>query len=173
MSIIIGISGKMGSGKTTLAKLLSSTYDIPIVSFGDYVRSEAKKRDLVESRILLQELGQSMLEKDAVAFCKNVLYSKWDGKTSLIVDGIRHRSVYEIIWQLVAPRKFILIYVASIDSIRLKRLNISSFNNIDNHATEIEITNYLESISDIKINNNDGLFSLGNQIKEMMSFDAL
>src|SRR3569833_1687057 len=88
---VIGISGKIGSGKTTLAEFTAQRFQVPYVSFGNYVRHVAKERGIVENRENLQNLGQDLINEDIDQFCRKVLYfDGWDGKSSLILDGIRH-----------------------------------------------------------------------------------
>jgi cytidylate kinase len=112
MNIIIGISGKIGSGKTTLAEYLSSELKIHIASFGDYVRYIANHAGIKIERKELQSLGHDLLENDLEEFCKNVLsHGKWDGQSSLIIDGIRHIKVLEQLKKLVYPLPLYLIYL--------------------------------------------------------------
>ena len=43
MTLVVGIAGAMRSGKSTLATMLATTYDLPIVSFAESLRVEVSQ----------------------------------------------------------------------------------------------------------------------------------
>lgn len=153
-NLVIGICGKIGSGKTTLANYLSEYYKCTKFNLGDYVRWEAKKVGLSIDRPSLQKLGKELMDGDIVHFCKESLtFSKWDRSSNLIIAGIRRKSQVDTFKKLVHPNKFLLIYVDVKEEIRKERVLQRSADehspDIDKHQTEEEVKYVLAEISDI------------------------
>ena len=61
--VAIGVAGRIGSGKTTLAAELACQLACPQASFGEFVRSVAETRALVSTtdRTVLQDLGDELI----------------------------------------------------------------------------------------------------------------
>jgi cytidylate kinase len=92
--VIIAISGKMASGKTTLAKALAEEVGGTAVSFGDHVRAIAASQGRPFDRGTLQEIGQAAVEADATKFAVDTLDgSKLAAGAILVLEGLRHVSV--------------------------------------------------------------------------------
>lgn len=133
MRIVVGLAGHSGSGKSTTARRLAEQYGFALTSFGDIVRTEAKVRGLGEDISTLQELGQSLIhEWGWERFCETVLSGK-SSTQKLIVDGIRHSAAANTLRQLVAPGKFILIFINSDEHVRRQRLALRS--NMQDHKS--------------------------------------
>jgi dephospho-CoA kinase len=150
-ALVIGLAGSMGSGKSTLSNNLAYALECPRVSFGDYVRSMAKKLNKEETRSVLQELGESIIANQGWdIFCQAVL-SQADYKLggSIVVDGIRHVEALETLQRLVAPVEFALIYVSIDNSEQLARLSARSAYSPDQlkhhkeHSTERQVESIL------------------------------
>lgn len=157
--MLLCISGKINSGKTTLAKELSQAIEWPRVSFGDFVRKEAKKRGLDDSRTTLQKLGESLLNSDIRLFCQNVLAeANWRHKMPLIVEGIRHQEVLNTLKRIASSEKVVLIYINTENSIRFSRILASGQEVPDErHSTEIQVQNTLLNKADVVINGNESV----------------
>ncbi len=85
----LGSSEKLGSGKSTFSEELANGLGWPRASFGDFLRNVAKSRDLEESREVLQELGESFIERGPNEFCRAVVApDKWNSGEPLIIGGI-------------------------------------------------------------------------------------
>ena len=85
-------------------------YDIDWVSFGNFVRDEARRRGMEGTVEQLQRLGQELVDRDAQALCRSVLAqaADWQQGLPIVVDGIRHGKVLAALKQLVAPCEVIL-----------------------------------------------------------------
>lgn len=165
MSLVIGVSGKINSGKTTIANFISERYHFNYVSFGNFLRNQAKMHGFKATRRVLQDLGQNFVESDVDAFTKNVLYSNnWDGISSLVIDGIRHINVYKSIQNHITPLRFRLIYVATDDIIRQERDKSSNINILENHPVERDTKADLIRVADLVI---DGNLSLEKNAKKL------
>ncbi|WP_439880935.1 ATP-binding protein [Pontibacter sp. MBLB2868] len=157
--MVLAFSGKIGSGKSSLAKKVAKELDWKLVSFGDFVRKEATNRGIEHQREYLQDLGEELLQVNSYIFCKSVLDQiEWQNK-SFIIDGIRHWAVYKILQELVSPMPICLIYLAIDESERLNRLgkrddvsSLSKMHNIDNHPTEVDVQLKLPSEATLVLN---------------------
>ncbi len=117
---IISVAGQIGSGKTSLANELCKILNAKMVSFGDYVRSEATGRNMPLDRTSLQHLGGSLIsELGYLEFVKRVL-SMVEPHPFMIVDGIRHTEVWRALHSLFP--KSLLVYLDITETIRLERL---------------------------------------------------
>lgn len=151
---IIALSSQIGAGKSTLGHELSRAFGIPRISFGKYVRSVARKRGLPESRTVLQEIGQSLVEADTFGFTRSVLSSLW--KNGAVVDGIRHVQVLQAIREIVAPIPILLVYVDVDEPIRRQRLaqrgmRPEEIEAADNHSTEQQVRQALRKAAALHV----------------------
>jgi len=119
-SNVIGIAGKMGSGKTDFAKRLSQELQIPRSSFGAFIRSEAYKRKQSLERTSLQKLGDQMI-KELTPYGFLLEFQEMIPDSQLhILDGVRHREIWEQIVEQT-PKTF-LVFFDIHDEVRLERL---------------------------------------------------
>ena len=110
--IVIGFSGRIGSGKSTIARAVATKLNCLLASFGDYVRHVARERNILENRINLQEIGRELIEENIEGFCRQVFeWSGWIFGNPLVVDGIRHCEILPVIRSIVHPLSFYLIYI--------------------------------------------------------------
>lgn len=157
--MLLCISGKINSGKTTFAEELSQRVEWPKVSFGDFVRKEARKSGLDSSRKTLQELGESLLNHDIEFFCQSVLaQANWIHKMPLIVEGVRHQEVLDTLREIAAPERVVLIYITTEDSVRFSRISANEQEVTDEkHSTETQVQDILLNNADVVISNNDSV----------------
>lgn len=142
----IALAGKIGSGKSTIAKGLSKYLAYPIISFGEIIKKYSEKSGTTNNRESLQSLGQSLIEKfGADGFIdwtiKNSSGCNWDAP--LIIDGFRHLLAYQRFNQLFPNNKLIYCYCSPDDQITriVQRDNITKkeAQKIISHATENDI----------------------------------
>jgi adenylate kinase family enzyme len=120
----IGISGAIASGKTTLARALARELDVPVASFGDYLRAVAAARHLPGDRGSLQELGQHLIDEHGwQGFASGVLAAAGVGRGSpaVVIDGVRHVEIAGALRDLAAPETFVLVYLDVPSAARLER----------------------------------------------------
>jgi cytidylate kinase len=144
---VIALSSLIGAGKSTIARELSERLGWPRVSFGDYVREIARNRGLEESRVTLQELGESLVQNDAEGFTHAVL-SKINFNSGAVVDGIRHKQILDALARVVDPLAVHLIYVETGEQTRFKRLSERGMTPADvmaadAHSTEVQVRGVL------------------------------
>ncbi len=170
--VVVGFSGKIGSGKSEVSSALASRLAWPRASFGDYLRSVARSQGLPESREVLQRLGESFVAGDIRQFCRNVISEAgWTPGHGLIVDGIRHAAAAATLREIVAPQQFLLVLVEVPDPIREDRLlqngaERESLRKLELHSTELQISSDLPHMADLKIDGTQEPLNLVNEIIE-------
>lgn len=155
-SVILGFAGAIGSGKSTISSAVAEACGLSRVSFGDYVREQAKERGLDSiTREALQAVGSSLISEGWVPFCKSVLaMAQWKQNQSLVIDGIRHVEAVETLRMLVAPTPFRLIFLLTNEETRHARLLRRGIvygekqRQIEAHPTEKEVHTLLSSVAD-------------------------
>ena len=118
---IIGITGPLGSGKTTASELLRKK-GFKSHSFSGYIKKVAQDQGLpTDNREILQNLGDELRKKNGTSFLAKKLFAeiKKSHDKLVIVDGIRN------IGELVYIRKYggIVIGVNSKLENRFERLS--------------------------------------------------
>lgn len=171
-ALVIGLAGKIGSGKSTVASCLASTLNWPCISFGNYIRSISRQRGINESRDSLQKLGEALINEDAERFCRSVLSQAiWEERQQLIVEGIRHVQIADLLRKIISPTEFRLIYI-SLDE-QLRELRIRGRGDIDSdrlqeqekHSTEIDSNHLLTTIADLVVD--------GSKSSEQLSIEII
>lgn len=118
--MIVALAGLSKSGKSSLASELAVALDWPVIGFGNYVRHVARERAKPLDIPTLQELGQSMVEKDPRRFVEAVL--EFGGLASVdnaILDGLRHVEILDALESVVAPESVIVVHVnTALDELR-------------------------------------------------------
>ncbi|MFW9900582.1 MAG: AAA family ATPase [Candidatus Thorarchaeota archaeon] len=116
---VIAITGQPGSGKTTA---LDAIKDLGIVvSMGDIIRNEAKKRNLVPSGINIGKIAKQMRKEEGPTIiaekCVELIKNKKE--EVIFIDGVRSLSeinVFKRYW------KFPIIAIIVDKEIRFNRL---------------------------------------------------
>jgi len=157
-AIVVGLAGAIGSGKTTISASIAEALHWPRVSFGDFVRAEARRRNLDDtSREVLQGLGEVLIAEGWNAFCAKVVnQAMWQPGQSLVVEGIRHAAAVHTLRALVAPVPFVLIFLNADEETRRARLQqrgtVGDQQQImEAHSTEIEVATHLPNLADVLI----------------------
>jgi dephospho-CoA kinase len=152
---VVAFAGKLGSGKTTVTRLLAKELGWPRAGFGDYVRNAVRKQGLDGTRENLQRIGSQLLDSSPVAFCTAVLSSSgWETGQSLLIDGLRHVETIEIITKVVYPAAFKIVFISVTEAIRLERLRQRGENDVlaaELHSTEQQVSTSVYSRSDLVI----------------------
>jgi dephospho-CoA kinase len=176
--VVLGFSGKMASGKTTLSRIFAEAAGWEFVSFGDHVREVARQQNLdVSSRDVLQKVGASLIAEDPEGFCRAVLEQAkhWKPGQPLVVDGIRHVQVESILQKLVAPSKFILIYIFVEDPIIQKRLreegisDLEQIKRLEAHPTEAQVESLLPEAANYIFDGTEPPGALVDKLEEIVS----
>ena len=155
---ILAFAGKIGSGKSTISRLVAQKLRWKHASFGDYVRTVAQHRNLEETREILQNLGSSLIREGWEQFSNAVLEQvQFKPGECLVLDGIRHIEALSTIRKLAYPSTVFLIYIQLKPSQRQKRLDIKGIVGereiklIEEHPTEKQVQTVLPRVADLLI----------------------
>lgn len=154
-SPVICFSGRIGSGKTSASRGVAGAIGAAWCGFGDFIRSSAiaAGRDAA-SREVLQELGAQLIDEHGPAWlCAQVIAAaSWNGKTALVIDGVRHADVLDEISRQVIGHPTVLVYLA-FDGVREspRGLDKESRRRAEQHSTERDVLDVLPSRADVLI----------------------
>jgi cytidylate kinase len=154
MSLLLCFSGQIGSGKSSVSLALAEALGWRRTGFGDYLRSEIARLDGDPgSREALQDLGQSRVDDDPSAFCRDVLAAgSFRPGDNFVIDGIRHLAIFEILRILSTPTHARLIFLAATEATRIARVDERSgswnFARASGHRVESELRDALPQRAD-------------------------
>ena len=162
--LVIGITGRIGAGKTTLAQVLRTEYGFQYFRYS-LVLAEWRKVDPT-AKGNLQELGWGVMAGGNQRELNRLLIKQIDRGQDCVVDGLRHIIDYESL-KNEFPRNFALIFLKAAAQIRFDRIRqrypeYSSFLKADSHPVESSIDSLLplaelvldseKSVSEIAVN---------------------
>lgn len=163
------LCGRIGSGKTTVARDLSKRFHIPLVSFGSLILSKAAEKGLSPTRENLQNLGYELFTSMGSRYLieEAIKYSKQEISDKVIFDGVRH----ELVLSEIKARygSIFLIFLKADESIRFRRYKLkqqtkelvyNDFLAIDRHPIE-QGTDKLQQFANVTI---DGSSELGSML---------
>lgn len=159
----LGISGKIGSGKTTLITNLLKEYDFSVASYGAFFRGLADSRNLPNNRETFQSLTDEYLRdiKHNGLAEEVVKSSDWDGKESLLVDGVRHIASISAISRLIHPLPLFIVFLEVPEETRISRIGKrdglppDTVKLHDRHESEKLVTNEIKSVADLVVSENE------------------
>ncbi len=177
MKLVIGLCGRIGSGKTIVSEYLHKNYSASQRRFSQILMDILDRLYLPHDREYLQKLGAALrnsIGPDVIvnAFEKDIANEK---NRIVVIDGIRYPNEVELL------RKFennILIYINAPAKIRYERCKIrgekgeqditfEEFMESENRETERRIDE-IGDIADYKIDNTGAINELYVGIKEIM-----
>ena len=139
--LVIGITGRIGAGKTSVGKYLNSAYGFHYTRYSQ-VLSDWLARD-PESKAHLQVVGWEVMAGGMQAELNSRLISEVPRESNCAVDGLRHSLDFESLDSAFSPH-FFLIYVNSPPEMRWRRLQrryatLDDFRRADLHPVEQQI----------------------------------
>lgn len=186
----IALTGKLRSGKSTVAWHLIGNYDFERVSFGTALKSYADEifDHLTETitqpcpfggeytvgkrkpRWLYQKFGQLMREIDPDVWIKHAedtvkMYERYRDTRGIVIDDLRQPNEYE--W--CRDNGYIIIRINADDGVRVERASVLRDDfDVDNLNHETE--QYVDTFDvDYEIYNNGSLGELKAQVDEIMT----
>ena len=119
--MIIGICGKIGSGKDTIADYLASKYEFKKVVVSDIIRKEMEKKNLKINRESMQNFSKEMKEKygNGIWARKTLEYIKEHKIKNVVISGVRDKKELE---EFRKDPSFVLIFVWAPQKLRFQRL---------------------------------------------------
>jgi hypothetical protein len=150
MSAVICLAGEIGSGKTSVGKLITANTAIPLISFGSYVREQVQKNGGDPGdRPSLQAYGERRIQEGVERFCRDVLkFGGYKHGESAVIDGVRHLEVLNLLRDIVAPFPLHLLFLEAGRERRSARSSDAA--RFDVHPVEMQIRS-LQNHADVVI----------------------
>lgn len=141
--LVVGITGRIGSGKTTVGRYLESRYGFQYLRYSE-VLAEWLLKD-PESKAQLQKVGWEVMAGGMQAELNRRLIARITPDVNVAVDGLRHPLDYATLSSSF-PESFHLLFIDSPPRLRFERLNqkgkyadFASFTAADSHPVEQHI----------------------------------
>jgi dephospho-CoA kinase len=170
--LIVGITGRIGSGKTTVGKFLESKHGF------QYLRYSAVLSDWLvqdsDSKAHLQKVGWEVMSSGMQSELNRRLVAQILSDRDVAVDGLRHLLDYETLRALFLS-SFRLLFIDSVPQLRFERLHargkyqdFASFQSADSHPVEQQIDSLRAKATDV-IHNKGSLENLYANVGETVS----
>jgi dephospho-CoA kinase len=167
--LVVGITGRIGSGKTTVGKYLESHHGFQYLRYSA-VLAEWLAKD-PESKAHLQKVGWEVMAGGMQAELNRRLVARIMPDADVAVDGLRHPLDYETLNNSF-PVSFRLLYIDSPPQLRFERLkqkgkyaDLSLFDVADSHLVEQHI-NSLRTDATLLIHNEGSVPDLYKAVDE-------
>jgi dephospho-CoA kinase len=141
--LVVGITGRIGSGKTTVGRYLESRYGFQYVRYSE-VLAEWRAKD-PESKAELQKVGWEVMAGGMQPELNRRLIARITPDADVAVDGLRHPLDYDAL-SSTFPASFRLLFIDSPPRLRFERLNrkgkyadLASFESADSDLVEQQI----------------------------------
>lgn len=174
---VIGVAGRIASGKTEIASFLARKYGAKVFRLSDTFVEILRRLGLPEEREKLQKLASSLRE----VLGEKALIDHWRAAISalearvVVVDGVRHR---EEVGMLKDFGGSLLIFVEAPAELRYKRFKLrvgkgeerlswQEFKRIDEAKTEREI-DQLKEAAEIRVRNDSSTEELFSRVEEAL-----
>ena|SRR3989442_3036574 len=161
--LVVGITGRIGSGKTTVGRYLESRYGFQYLRYSE-VLAEWLAKD-PESKAHLQKVGWEVMAGGMQAELNRRLIARIKPDADVAVDGLRHPLDYTTLSNSFLA-SFRLLFIDSPPRLRFERLNqkakyadFTSFAAADSHSVEQHIDS-LRAEATLVIHNEDSLQEL-------------
>lgn len=177
MKLVIGIVGKICSGKGIIAEYLCDKHGASTYRFSDILRDLLQRLHLEDSRENLQNLGVALRNALGDGILADALKEdiKEDLAEMVVVDGIRYENEVELLRSL---ENNVLIFVTAPLETRYKRalkrgtrgekgLIFENFKKSDERETE-KLIDKIGERADVKIDNSGTLEELYEKIDDMI-----
>jgi len=118
--LVVGITGRIGSGKTTVGRYLESRYGFQYIRYSE-VLAEWRVTD-PESKAELQKVGWEVMAGGMQPELNRRLIARITPDADVAVDGLRHPLDYDTLSNSF-PSSFRLLFIDSPPRLRFERLN--------------------------------------------------
>lgn len=170
--LIIGITGRIGSGKTTVGKFLESSHGFQYLRYSAVLSEWLAENS--DSKTNLQKIGWEVMASGMQAELNRRLVAQILPGRDLAVDGLRHHLDYETLRGAFSS-SFRLLFVNSPQQLRFERLHargkysdFTSFQSADAHPVEQQIDSLRAKATEV-IHNEGSLENLYASVGETVS----
>lgn len=167
---IIGVSGEIAAGKTTIANYLSGRGFIAS-RYSMILADLLKEKGILPNRDTLQKLGAEVHRDKGQRWLGKRVVEKVDDKQFVVIDGIRFLEDISYLREVFGPAYFHIHVEASVE-IRSKRMANKGDENLTLQETRKSITEheilYLKEKSDLVVQNNSSKKKLYDKIDRII-----
>jgi len=168
--MIIGISGKIGSGKTEVSKYVSGRYGLRYISTSEMLKSILIANGQSIKRENLQKVGGDLINAIGGRGFMCVLIQNLPNG-DYVIDSIRHLEALRYMRERY-KEEFILIYVEASSETRFSRKmgqfrDMEFFNKSEKESTEIEIES-IRKLADYVIGTEEPISAVSMRINELV-----
>lgn len=162
----------MGSGKSTVAKILEIDYEFTRLRISGKMREIAEELSLEPTRDFLQGIGAFMRQFDEDVWVRYVAKLAMKSNKSVVIDDIR--KINEIDYLKPLGFKFIRINSPSkdrkerIENRTSQRISESDWERWGRHSTEIEVLNLPV---DYEIENKSDMAELKTKMRDLVTLE--
>jgi dephospho-CoA kinase len=177
MRLVIGLAGRIGSGKSEIGKYLSNNYGASQHRFSQILEDLIKRLHITPERETLQRLGAALRSSISQGVLVNAFKADIEGAASdiVVVDGIRYLNEVEMLREF---KKNILIYTSVPSAIRYERikkrgergesnLTFEEFMEAENRETEKHLDE-VKAVADIVLDNSGSKEEFHRKIDEII-----
>lgn len=167
--LVIGITGRIGAGKTSVGKYLDSAYGFYYTRYSQVLSDWRAKNP--ESKAHLQVVGWEVMAGGMQAELNTRLISRLPAQSDCAVDGLRHPLDYDSLNAAFSPH-FHLIYVSCPSELRWHRLRsrypaLEDFDRADTHLVEQQIDS-LRDNAFVVLDNHSSLQNLYSKVDAVL-----
>lgn len=135
------VAGRLGSGKTTLARLLAPALDASVLTVSGLICELSASLGVVDpTRQDLQELGEAFLVGGPESLGRLIL-SATDSSTSVIIDGLRVADVAQWLGRQLPDGTLRVVFLDASPTVRQARCHArgdrDDFYKVDAHPVEV------------------------------------
>ncbi|MDP9864882.1 MULTISPECIES: phosphotransferase-like protein [Streptosporangium] len=152
MELVVCLSGKMASGKTSTARRLATHLSSAVVrSFGEVVRSHAIQNGHALNRAALQKLGLQLIAAGWPPFIETLLTDVPADTHTLVVDGVRHAEAIEELRRQLPDARIVTVYLMLNQHAQHTRMQARGDPpGTGNHAVEASLS-HVQAVADLVI----------------------
>jgi dephospho-CoA kinase len=163
--IFLGVAGRMGSGKTSAAKYLSSRHGFQYARYSQVLQDWLSAGNLDRGR--LQIIGWDVMAGGLQAELNARLIAGLDRSRSAAIDGVRHPMDFDSLSSSLGT-SFSMIFLEASPQRRFDRLrdrfeSFAEFQAADSHPVESHIDG-LQPLARLTVSTEHSLESLYNQL---------
>jgi dephospho-CoA kinase len=171
--LVVGIAGRIGAGKTSAAKYISSTYSFQYLRYSEVLGAWLAAES--DSKAELQTIGWEVMEKGLQSELNRRLIQQIGPDTSAVIDGLRHPLDYTSLNSAFLPAFRLIFLDAPLktrwDHVkgRDRHSTFEEFSAADSHSVEQQIE-LLRPHASITIKNESSLSDLYTNMHAAIEF---
>jgi dephospho-CoA kinase len=169
MRLLLGITGLMGSGKSTVASYLTSNYNFQSMRISGKMHEIAQELGIKATRDYLQGISQFMKTFDEDVWIKYIVKKVKQTSSSIVIDDIRRQNEIDFLQPI--GFKFLKVETTSfgrkerIELREAKKISEKEWERWSKHSTEVQVP---KLPADYVIKNDESLQYFEQQIDRIL-----